>query len=155
MVIYLVRHGAAGHRLIDDDTNTARRLDPTGAQQAAAIAAFVGTKPIDCVVSSPAVRCVETVEPTAAMFGLEVQRSESLNEGTDIDEAYELVQSLARTSPRSVACSHGDVIPEIIARASGRGMNVTTKAGCAKGSVWELHTGASGEFVTGLYHSLR
>ncbi len=155
MVIYLARHGSAGHRATDDEVNTARRLDQTGDQQALALAEFIGPEPVEIVISSPAVRCVETVQPTASRFGLEVQRHDALNEGTDIDEAYELVQSLARTSPRAVACSHGDVIPEIIARASGRGMSVATKAGCAKGSVWELHTGASGEFVTGYYHPLR
>ena len=48
-------------------------------------------------------------------------------------------------------CSHGDVIPDLVRRAQGRGLLVPGKSGCAKGSVWTLQHWDGSGFATGIY----
>jgi 8-oxo-dGTP diphosphatase len=138
VTVYLVRHASAGRRNDFDPHDDARHLDANGRVQAAKLAILLGDHRISWVAASPAVRCVETVEPLASELGLEVKRRRSLFEGADLDEAWTLLEKAASRGGDAVLCSHGDVIPELIRRAQGRGMEVPGKAGCSKGSCWAL-----------------
>ena len=60
------------------------------------------------VVSSPAVRCVQTVEPLAAALGLEVELDDRLAEGGGSSARVLLEEDGV------VACTHGDVIFELL-----------------------------------------
>ena len=138
MTVFLVRHGSAGHR---DDANpdaSCRPLDPAGQRQAQRIMALLAPHDIGKVVSSPALRCVETVGPLAAAVEVDVEESHDLHEGSDIERSWALLEVAARRDDDVVLCSHGDVIPELVRRAQHRGMTVPGKAGCSKGSVWSL-----------------
>lgn len=108
----LIRHASAGDRddWAGDDFH--RPLDKKGRRQAEEIAAVLGTEDVRRVVSSPYVRCVQTVEPLAAALGLEVERDERLAEGAGFS-AQELVEE-----DGVVACTHGDVIHDL----TGRGL---------------------------------
>lgn len=103
--------------------------------------------PIVEVLSSPAVRCVETVEPIASARGLGVTRSQGLFEGAGIDDAWAVLAAAAGVEGDAVLCSHGDVIPDLIRRLQLRGMEVPGKSGCSKGSCWTLE-GWNGEYFT-------
>lgn len=140
MTVYLVRHGSAGIRRDGDPSDRERHLDPTGDEQAAAIARLLTDvdPPVTVVRSSPAARCVETVQPLAAALGLTIESDATLFEGTDIEVAWRGVEQLARDGVDAVLCSHGDVIPELIHRARLRGMDTGTASGCKKGSIWAL-----------------
>lgn len=166
MTIFLVRHGSAGHRNDSDPNDLDRHLDSTGLVQAERLAAVfsgaeqltglgdLGVPAVERVWSSPAARCVETIEPTASRLGVSLSTSPHLLEGADIDGAWELIESLARESGDSVMCSHGDMIPELIRRARLRGMLVPTKSGCSKGSVWALSRDGD-RFISGSYATTR
>ena len=104
----VVRHASAGDRSAwvgDDDL---RPLDKKGRRQAEEIAAVLSQEDIRRVVSSPAVRCVQTVEPLAAALGLEVEIDDRLAEGA----GYE-AQSLLEEDG-VVACTHGDVAYDLL-----------------------------------------
>lgn len=139
MTIFLIRHGSAGKRNDADPSDDARRLDHKGAHQAATIATLLGGEPISRTVSSPAVRCVETIEPLATTRGTPIERHSHLAEGTPIEQSWALVEGFAAAGITAAMCSHGDVIPDLVRRAQLRGMTVAGATGCSKGSIWALH----------------
>lgn len=136
VTLYVVRHGRAGHRDDGDPLDSQRLLDDKGRRQAIWLADRLDGLPITAVWSSPLPRCHQTVEPFAERAGLEVELIESLAEGTDIDTAWAVIASAIEHDGDVVLCSHGDVIPELVRRAQGRGMVVPGRAGFTKGSVW-------------------
>lgn len=150
MTLYVVRHASAGKRsrFVGEDLD--RPLDDVGAAQAEALAAALGAAPIGAVLSSAALRCRQTVEPLAARLGLGVQIEPSLTEGADPAIALEILRSAPGTV---VACSHGDIIPELIRLLTRReGMPLEGKRGGAKGSVWRLDRRGR-DFVGARYHA--
>lgn len=149
MTTYLVRHASAGTRDDADPSDHERPLDHVGLVQAEKLAAWLRHEPIERIVSSPYVRCRQSVEPLAAALGLHVETDEALEEGTPVEHSWSLLSELAAGTV--VLCSHGDVIPDLIRRAQGRGMLVPGKSGCAKGSVWTLQHWDGTGFATGIY----
>ena len=153
-MLYLVRHGSAGVRDDADPADNERHLDAVGLRQAVQLAERLSGLEITAVVASPAARCIETVEPLASSLGLVVDIDARLFEGTDIEESWALVEALIEHDEVAVLCSHGDVIPELVRRAKGRGMEVPGKAGCSKGSIWSLEWDGE-RFATGTYEPMR
>ena len=149
MTTYLVRHASAGLRNDADPSDEDRPLDDTGIVQASKLTSWLRHEPIDTIVSSPYLRCRQTVAPLAEALGIEVTISEALSEGTPIERSWDLLVSVV--SGTAVLCSHGDVIPDLIRRAQLRGMHVPGKSGSAKGSVWTLQHWEGETFATGIY----
>ena len=124
-----------------------------GHAQAEAIAATLASAPIRRVLTSPSVRCVQTIEPLAAKLGLRIQISGELSEGSGGWRTEALVDRLCREAGDSVLCSHGDVIPEMLWRLAHGGIDVNP-ARCKKASIWELHV-VDGTVSHGVYRSPR
>ncbi len=124
-----------------------------GHAQAEAIAAALASAPILRVLSSPSVRCVQTIEPLAAKLGMDIEISAELAEGADGWRTEALVERLCGEAGDSVLCSHGDVIPEVLWRLSYRDIDVNPTR-CKKASVWELHV-VGGTVSHGVYRSPR
>ncbi|HEY7564468.1 MAG TPA: NUDIX hydrolase [Acidimicrobiia bacterium] len=146
--LFLVRHGAAGDRDLWEDDDRLRPLSNKGQRQAKGIATLLADREIDAIVSSPYVRCVQTVEPLAGELEVPVEVKEALAEGTGGKEARELVRSLV--GKNAVLCSHGDVIPELLDWMSGKGMTLKSAFDCKKGSTWEVDV-RGGEFRRARY----
>ncbi len=134
MDVFLVRHAHAGSRQ-SGHHDKYRQLSEKGRDRATTIADLLADTDIGCILSSTATRCVQTVEPLAKAKGLEVIESEELWEGAAIDEALALLEANARHG--LVACSHGDIIPELIDSLGANGTPLTGH-GCEKGSIWVL-----------------
>lgn len=149
MTTYLVRHASAGSRNDADPLDHERPLDDVGLVQAEKLAGWLRHEPIERILASPFVRCVQSVEPLAAALGLRVEQVDALEEGTSVERSWKLVAELAGSTV--VMCSHGDIIPDLVRRAQGRGMLVPGKSGCAKGSVWTLRHWDGTGFGTGIY----
>ncbi len=142
---YLIRHAHAGKRgAVDDDL---RPLSDRGTTQARAIAASLATSGITRIVSSPLIRCVETVIPVAHALGLTVETDVRLAEGEDA--AYVLALIEQATEPVAV-CSHGDVLGTALSRLHVRGVALDDDQ-LAKGSMWVVTTedgvATSGHYV--------
>lgn len=148
MTLYLIRHASAGRRTPNQNDDT-RSLDETGRLQAKRIGAHLADAGIDQLLSSPARRCIETVEPLAHATRTGIRALDDLFEGQGPRRALALIDRLATADVTAALCSHGDVIPQIIdvLAASGVPMN---GLGCAKGSIWTL-TVADGVVVQGRY----
>lgn len=152
MTVWLVRHAHAGNRSAWSGDDAARPLSARGAAQASAIAARLEHQPVTMVLSSPASRCVETVDGLAERRGVPVHAEPSLAEGADPDEALACLLGAARSVDGDlVACSHGDLIPAMVRRLSATGMRAAMPDAVEKGSVWELEV-HDGEVCRGTYH---
>lgn len=134
MTLHLVRHAHAGKRSdwVGDDAE--RPLTDRGAVQSLGLAAELAEVPIGRIVSSPYLRCVQTVEPIAEAMGLVVEPCEPFAEGMDGDAAYAMLLDLDAVD--GVACSHGDVLPAILRRLVTNGMETDGPLLCQKGSLW-------------------
>jgi 8-oxo-(d)GTP phosphatase len=116
MTVILLRHASAGHRKDWDGDDTLRPLDEHGRAQAAALRDELLAHGVTRAVSSPYVRCTQTLEP----LGLEVEVDERLTEGAPADETLELLGSI----DGAVACTHGDVIENVLGRPLEKGAAV-------------------------------
>jgi broad specificity phosphatase PhoE len=101
--LLLVRHGSAGHRRAWNGDDRLRPLDERGRHEAAGLVEALQRYRVTRVVSSPAVRCIETVEPFAEQLGLEIELREELAEGAGRAAALRLFRAWLRTRPSRAA----------------------------------------------------
>ena len=130
----LVRHAEAGDRDRWEGPDEARPLTDRGHRQAEALAATLAGFGVSRVLSSPYVRCVQTVEPLAGALGVTVEPSDELAEGSG-RVALRRVRSLLE-GPATVLCTHGDVVEEVL-----DGLGVPRSAETEKGATWVLGPG--------------
>lgn len=133
--VYLVRHAKAGSRDNWEGDDTLRPLSNAGRRQAELLADRFAAIPTTRLLSSPYVRCVETLQPTAARLGGEVEEIGELTEGEPWEPALDLI---GRVAAGTVLCSHGDLIPALIAALERRGAEVRTPPDWRKATVWTL-----------------
>ena len=144
-MLYLVRHAKAGSRHDFSGNDRLRPLSNTGRRQAKALATRLVAEDVKKLISSPYLRCIQTLHPTAKAIGAKVEPDERLAEGRSFVDVMEMLETL----PDGTAlCSHGDVIPDTIAALERRGCEFTTPLEWRKGSVWVLHRDEKGEIVT-------
>jgi 8-oxo-dGTP diphosphatase len=105
MTVLLIRHASAGDRddWVGDDR--LRPLDGRGRNQASRLPELLGDYEIARVLSSPAVRCVQTVEPLARSRGLDIEMREELGEEQQGEAGAALVRSLV--GEQAALCVHG------------------------------------------------
>lgn len=150
MAIYLVRHGHAGTRAKWNGDDSLRPLNKRGTDQAAYLVKLLGDRPVGRMYSSPFLRCVETIQPLAAHFGLAVKTRDVLLERAEPHEAIDFLLDRAKHDP--VICSHGDLIPKIIRRLIAAGMRTEDANISQKGSVWEIEL-EKGKAARARYHA--
>jgi len=149
VTIFLTRHAHAGKRSLWEGDDRLRPLTGRGEAQSEGIAARLLAERPGRLLSSPYLRCVQTLEPLAAQLGSEVEATDDLAEGASIDAALELLLSLDEVN--GVACSHGDLIPPLLRALCEIGMVVDGPLLDQKGSLWVIET-AAGRPVSGRYH---
>jgi 8-oxo-dGTP diphosphatase len=155
VTLLLVRHAEAESRSSWGGPDVLRPLTAKGRRQASGLVHVLGDQfAVGRLVSSPSLRCIETLSPLAATLGLTLEVSEPLAEGVDPEPAVELARSGA-TLPSSagalVLCSHGDLIPAILdALHADDGVDLGHQPRCQKGSTWVLE-GKRGRFSSATY----
>jgi 8-oxo-dGTP diphosphatase len=111
----LLRHASAGHRLDWEHDDHLRPLDARGLRQSADLVELLRPFGVRRVVSSPYVRCVQTVEPLAAALGLQVEQDDRLEEGAGAASAALLRED------GIVCCTHGDIVEALLGRGLKKG----------------------------------
>ena len=119
MAIILVRHGSAGKRGAWSGDDRLRPLDARGRKQADGIASALADRGVHRILSSPYVRCVQTVEPLAAELRLEVEERSELAEGAGPSAPSSLTEEMAERN--AVLCTHGDVVEDILGEPIKKG----------------------------------
>ena len=149
--LLLVRHAKAGERQGWDGPDRLRPLSRKGAAQATQLAGALAGRNVTRVVSSPFLRCVQTVEPLAAKLGLGVEESDGLAEGASVDQIAGVLEAVRHET--AVLCTHGDVIPTLLEYLARRdGLRVASGYPCAKASTWVLQGDDGGQgFVRAEY----
>lgn len=149
MTVYLVRHARAGNRDAWRDDDRLRPLSTRGHLQARMLVESLNDATFDRILSSPYVRCMETVIPIAGCRAMAVEPVEELTEGAPLDGALTLVRKHAISG--AVMCLHGDVLPMVLDHYSAIGVDMPTKRKWPKGCVWTLETDNTGEVVRARY----
>lgn len=134
--LHLVRHAAAGDRSRWEGPDVERPLTEKGAAQSKTIAEELTGVGIGRVLTSPYVRCVETVAPLGEQIGIEVEANDDLAEGAGPKEIDRLLEAAGGAD--IVLCSHGDVIPALLERLQWMGVPFPDHQPCKKASTWVI-----------------
>ena len=118
MTSVLLRHASAGDRDRWPVADHLRPLDARGRLQAAALVELLLPLGVRRVVSSPYVRCIETVEPLAAALEVPVEPDDRLAEGAGQAAAALLHEAGV------VCCTHGDIVEAVLGRGLKKGAAV-------------------------------
>lgn len=134
--LYVVRHAKAGIRAAWSGPDEERPLTRRGRKQARRLVERFQGLEIRRILSSPFLRCVQTVEPLGEARGLAVEAIPELREGASVEE---LLGALAWLDEGpTVVCGHGTEIRSMIDRLEAGGATIEGARGIAKGSVWVL-----------------
>ena len=134
--IRLLRHAPALDRKEWRGGDKLRPLSEEGNDRARTVAEALAEVGVDRVVTSPYLRCVETVRPLAEATGAEIELSDALAEGAGPRATARLVASLYGYN--AVLCSHGDVIPALLDHLAPEGLELESPQQCPLGSIWEV-----------------
>lgn len=135
--LFFVRHAAAGSRRRWTDPDHIRPLTKKGWRQSHALAERLAGEGIERLVSSPYVRCMQTLEPLSEILGIPVEEHPALTEGEGGGKTLMLLDELSRGN--AALSSHGDVIPSAIFRLAEGGMELQDSIyHCRKGSIWVI-----------------
>jgi 8-oxo-dGTP diphosphatase len=149
VTVYLVRHGKAGERNAWKDDDVLRPLSGRGHVQARGLVDVLDGAQFDRVLSSPYVRCMETVVPLAGLRGVAIEPVDALAEGAPLDDSVALVRKHAVNG--AVFCTHGDIIPMLLEHYATHGVDVGPSPQWPKGSTWVLETDNTGEVIASRY----
>lgn len=136
MPMYVVRHAKAGDRAEWEGNDRQRPLTKSGRRQAEELAAWLKTEPIDAVLSSAYVRCLQTVEPLAEQHKLPIMPRKDLEEGSGGESIFRVVSEFE--GRYAVLCTHGDVVEELLEHLIAQGLVSRAHAQLEKGSTWVL-----------------
>jgi len=147
-VVYLVRHAHAGSKKNWQGPDLARPLSAQGRKEALGLIEQLADRPLGRLLSSPAERCLQTVEPLGTRLGHPVETSEALGvEGTG-PGVLELLTSPALKD--AVLCTHGEVIGKVFDELQAAGIELSDPLRWPKGSTWMLELGGRRSW-TGTY----
>lgn len=134
-MIFVVRHAHAGSSANWNGPDDERPLSERGHLQAKRIGEALFADGATTVLSSPFLRCVQTVSPLAAMLGIDVLDSPELVEGAGGSGAARLVMTAV---DGTVLCSHGDVLHDLVGRLAAGGAPLGAWMQFEKGAVLRL-----------------
>lgn len=144
--VVLVRHADAGRRREYAGPDEARPLSDRGVRQAHELLALLTGFAPTRLLSAPALRCRQTLEPLSRSTGLAVQAAPIFGEdefaADGQAEARRLLADLGRTEEVTVIVSQGGVIPSLMAWLAPSGAPEPEPQIAAKAGVWALAFGA-------------
>ncbi len=148
-MIYLFRHAHAGRRTDWGGPDRERPLTERGWQESRAVAARLAEAGITRILTSPYLRCAQSVRPLSEATGVPIEVEAGLAEGGDPEPIHDL---LDRAEPGTLLCSHGDIVEALIGRLAAEGTRLADGPAWEKGSIWELDRGPDGRIRSGAYH---
>ena len=149
MTIYLVRHAKAGDRSSWPGDDFFRPLSRRGQMQSEALVLQFAGAPIARLLTSPYIRCIESLVPLAGERVLAIEPVDALAEYRSLEDALTLVRK--HTHHDVVMCSHGDIIPMLLGYYASRGVDLGPDPAWPKGCTWRLDVDATGEIVRATY----
>ena len=120
--LVIVRHAHAESRSTWSDPDPLRPLDARGRERAQALVPVLTAYGVTRVVTSPSVRCLDTVLPYAVATGLGTRLKAGLSEEGFAERPERATHHLTRLLERgeaAVVCSHGPVLPVLFEQLAG------------------------------------
>ena len=155
--LVLVRHAHAVARGDWAGEDTGRPLDAEGSRRARALVPLLTAYAPRRVLTSPALRCADTVAPFAAEHDLRLRTRRGLSEEGYALEPERAVRHLSRALERGrpvVLCSHGPVLPALLdvvrplaadaAEADRRALDDAARDRLVKGEALVCHVSGTG-----------
>jgi broad specificity phosphatase PhoE len=136
---YLVRHAHAGDKRAWQGSDSLRPLSAAGRHEAHGILTQLRDYPISRILSSPALRCQQTVRPLAERRDLQVETVDAL--GVDAGSTGLVALLLDPAASETVLCSHGELIGEALSWLLGHDVD-GERLVWPKGSTWLLEVNA-------------
>jgi len=149
VTIYLVRHAKAGDRASWPGDDFLRPLSRRGQIQAEAFVEQFADRHVDRLLSSPYIRCMESLVPLGGIRRIPIEPVDAITEGASLEDALTLVRKHAHHD--AVLCSHGDVIPMLLEHYAARGVDLGTNPVCPKGCTWVLEIDGAQDIVSATY----
>jgi phosphohistidine phosphatase SixA len=150
-MLIVVRHAEAGSKGSWAGPDLHRPLSPEGHDQAEGLVVRLDDYPVERILSSPAARCLQTVEPLGRDRLLQVEEVAAL--GADADAARVELLFVDPEAANVVLCTHGELIGRLFARLVPAGLVVEDPLLWPKGSTWLLwrtHRRLHARFLTPL-----
>ncbi|HYO19375.1 MAG TPA: NUDIX hydrolase, partial [Dermatophilaceae bacterium] len=146
--LVIVRHARSRSRSSWADADPLRPLNSRGRQRAEALIPILATYGVSRVVTSPSVRCLDTVLPYAVTAGIRARLKSGLSEEGFAEQPerapYHLTRLLERGNA-AVVCSHGPVLPTLLGRLAGIADPGGSDENTAKASLAEAAEGGMGK----------
>jgi phosphohistidine phosphatase SixA/8-oxo-dGTP pyrophosphatase MutT (NUDIX family) len=158
--LVIVRHAKSRSRSTWPDADPLRPLNSRGRERAEALVPILAAYGVTRVVTSPSVRCLDTVLPYAVAAGHQPRLKAGLSEEGFAEQPDRALYHLTRLLERgnaAVVCSHGPVLPVLLEQLakiadSDSGEN-TAKVmlsdaagrGMGKGEAWVAHLVGTGD----------
>jgi phosphohistidine phosphatase SixA len=139
----LVRHADAGDKRQWQGPDADRPLSPEGWGQATGLVGLLAGLRVERLLTSPLLRCRQTLEPLAAALGLELEPLDEL--GVDGDVERTVAALLRPSTEQAVLCTHGEILQELFIRLRGRALvEDEAEPPFQKGSAWVLERSGNG-----------
>ncbi|MGZ6543872.1 MAG: SixA phosphatase family protein [Actinomycetota bacterium] len=136
-LVHVIRHAEAGDRKRWTGPDEARPLSKGGRRQATGLAERFAEETFVQFLSSPFLRCVQTLEPLAEARTLTIQPLDQLAEGNPWEYLEKLILEAEGEGPTSI-CVHGDVFIGLMTDLFERGISRPVARGFKKSSTWVL-----------------
>ena len=134
-MLLVVRHADAGDKGSWEGPDLLRPLSPAGRRQAEGLVVRLEDFPVERILSSPTLRCRQTVQPLARDRFLEVEPLAALGVGASPAQVLAVFWQALR---HAVLCTHGETIGQLLTQLLADGLVVEGPLDWPKGSTWLL-----------------
>jgi 8-oxo-dGTP diphosphatase len=140
MHVFVLRHACAGRKGGWPGPDADRPLDAVGRQQAEALADVLAGQGVRRLVSSPSLRCVDTLRPLARRLQLTIERAPGLEARAGSSVLEDVIAD--QNFDGAVVCTHGEVMQPFLEQLRGWGVPVPDRESAdallSKGTGWWL-----------------
>jgi broad specificity phosphatase PhoE/ADP-ribose pyrophosphatase YjhB (NUDIX family) len=156
--LLLVRHARSRSRSGWTGADPLRPLNPRGRERAKELIPILAAYGVTRVVTSPSVRCLDTVLPYAVAAGKRARLKPGLSEEGFAEQPERAPYHLTRLLERghaAVVCSHGPVLPALLERLAAiadpgeseavASLEEASRAGMGKGEALVAHLVGTGD----------
>ena len=140
MRVFVVRHACAGRKGEWPGPDGGRPLDGVGRGQAEALADVLEGQDVRRLVSSPSLRCLDTLSPLARRLNLMIERAPGLEARPRSSVLTSVIAD--RRFDRAVLCTHGEVMQPFLEQLWAWGVPLPDRERAdellSKGTGWAL-----------------
>jgi 8-oxo-dGTP diphosphatase len=134
--LYVIRHAEAVRSTDWHAGDKQRPLTEPGHRQAQRLVESFESQPIDVLLSSPYLRCVQTLEPLASACKLTIKTRHEFGVGAGTHSLLGAAMRLKANA--AVICTHADVLEDLLRRLVSLGLVAAGGARSENAGTWKL-----------------